>query len=509
MPRMNRILLLPLLVGCGWNHLPGNGTTQLDGPLWDPYRTVATTGGLYVPLPHTGQIAWVEADGDASLVDVRPAVLGDLVVAPDPTAAIAFLQRVGCPADGPDDCPSEDQEVLTDVAVLRDGEVEDQIEVPGAFNTLGFSNDGTWAIAWLDLSGNLPTSGVVSLSSVLVVDLVSGDGWPVSVGFAAERVLFTADDTRAVVLSQSEVAVVDLTSSPPSRSVSFPLTLDPDDIVVPVGVALTPDGGHALISAQGKSDLYVLDLVDPSINVVSLAGPPAAMAVDGPTDSTILAFAGQARVDVLDHEYFDVTSLLLDEPMDSILHDEGLAVLWNRSAGHDAYRVDLATRTVTEYRLQNPAVQVLMAPTREYAVALTRAEGGAGTGAEGLYDQSPGLEILDLREDHDETLPYLLEGQGLGAAFVATDTSLSTIELQEGADYLYSLDLYTLEAERIALSEPPLAIGAVPEGPFFVTQDDSTGLVSFYDPASGDVTEVAGFAAPGFLDGRPFDPEAF
>ena len=53
-----------------------------------------------------------------------------------------------------------------------------------------------------------------------------------------------------------------------------------------------------------------------------------------------------------------------------------------------------------------------------------------------------------------------------------------------------------------------LAIGAVPDGPFFVTQDGSTGLVSFYDPASGDVTEVAGFAAPGFLDGRPFDPEA-
>jgi hypothetical protein len=233
------------------------------------------------------------------------------------------------------------------------------------------------------------------------------------------------------------------------------------------------------------------------------------MAVDVPSDSTVLAFAGQARVDVLDHEYFDVRSLTLDEPMTGIVHADGLALLWSDGSGHDAYRLDLETNTLTEYRLQNPAVQMLVAPTREYAVALTRPEGGAAAGAEGLYDQSPGLEILDLRPDRDDTLPYLLEGQGLGAAFVATDTTLSTLVLQQGVDYLYSLDLYTLDSERIGLSAPPLAIGAVPDGPFFVTQDDSLGLVSFYDPANGDVTEVAGFAGHLVLEGAPFDPEAW
>jgi len=507
---MNRLVALPLLLAaCGWNHLPSGGTTSLERPLWDPNGAVATVGGLYVPMPHSGQVAWVETNGDSALVDVRPAVLGNLVVAPNPAQAVAFLHRLDCPADGPSDCEPEDRQVITDVALLEDGDVEEQIKVPGAFNTVGFSHDGAYALAWLDLNKPLPTGGVVSLSSILVVDLVSGEGWPVPVGFAAERVLFTDDDARAVVLSQSEVAVVDLTMSPPARTVTFPLTLDPDQVVVPVGVELTPDGQFALISAQGTSDLYVLDLVDPSINVVSLAGAPAAMAVDALTDSTVLSFAGQARVDVLDHQFFDVTSIQLDEPSNAIVHDDGLAVLWNRGGGHDAYRLDLETRELTEYRLQNPAVQLLVAPTAEYAVVLTRPEGGAGGGAEGYYDQSPGLEILDLRPDHDDTLPYLLEGQGLGAAFVSTETTLSTLVLQQGVDYLYSLDLYTLESERIAMSAPPVAIGAVPEGPFFVTHSDGLGLVSFYDPTDGDVVEAAGFAAALALEDRPFDPEAY
>ncbi len=505
---LRTIVLTAALAGCGWNHLPGGSSARFDGPLWDPLGVVAVTDGLYVPLPHTGQVAYIEVNGDITLMPLRPAVVTSLVAAPDRERGVAFLTSYPCPDSDPTDCPSDAREARTEIALLRAGAVEQAVEVPGAYNSVAFSHDGSWAIAWIDLSKEVEVGGVVSLSTVVVLDLATGTAHPVGVGFAADQVLFSDDDARAVVLSRSEVAVIDLLASPPVRQVTFPLVLDPDDVVVPVGVALTPDGRHAMISAQGSSDLYVLDLENPSVNLVSLAGAPTAMAVDAATDQTVFTFAGQARVDVLEHTYFEAASLPLDEPMHRILLEDGMALLWNDAGGHDAYRLDLATLGLVEYRLENPAVQLHLAPTHEFALALTRPEGGAAGGAGGLYDQSPGMQILDLRTDRGTSVPYLLEGQGIGAAFIATDTDLSALVLQRDVRTLYALDLYTNDVSALDLADRPLAIGTVPDGPFYITHDNGLGLVSFYDPATGALREVSGFATLGILDGRPARTES-
>ena len=322
-------------------------------------------------------------------------------------------------------------------------------------------------------------------------------------GFAADKVLFTHDPAsgtadRAVVLSQNSVAVIDLTGDVPSREVSFPLTLDPDSVVVPVGVELTPDGRYALISVQGSADLYALDLESRSINIVELSARPSDMAVNTLTDHTVLVFGNGSVVDVLDHDFFEVQSFTLDEPMTNIQDASDFSVLYNTAGGHDVYRLDLDTTDLVEYRLQNPAISLHMAPTEEYAIALTRAEGGFGSGVDDLYNRNPGMEIIDLRGD--ETQPYLLEGAGLGVAFSPQPAALHALVLQEDVDYLYQLDLYTGLAEEIELSGRPVSIGSMPDGTFYITHEETLGLVSFLDPSTGKVTEVAGFATLGLAD---------
>ena len=499
-------LALASVAGCGWNHLPHQDDLHLDAPLWDPQGVVATTDGLYVPLPHTGHLAWVQTDGSSALIDgLRPASLGRLVATPDQERAVAFLERYFCrpedelghPVRTPDDCPAQALEVTTQLAVLDDGEVGQSVEVPRHFNEVAFSSDGRFAIAWLDVDQAADIEGVVSLTSVRVLDLENEESWTVGVGFAANRILFAPDGSRAVVLSRSEVAVIDLTTSPPERQVTFPLTLDPDHVVDPVGVELTPSGRYALISVRGSGDLYVLDLDNPSVNLAALGGAPAAMAVDLTTDQTVLPLSNRSEVEVLEHEFFETETLDLDETMNSVIDAEGMALLYDTSGGHDAYRLDLETLDLVEYRLENPAVSMHLAPTREYAVALTRAEGGSND----LYDTNPGLEILELREGEDDTSPYLLEGQGVGAAFVATDTSLDALILQQGVDYLYRLDLYTLQPETLELEAPPIDIGSVPDGPFYITHASGTGLISFLNPANNRITTASNFATLGLLDG--------
>lgn len=511
---MPTLPLLALLSACaGWNRLPDRHDVSLDVPLWDPASAIPTEDGLVLRLPSSGGIALVKASGQARKIDVGEGRVRTLTAAPDGRTVVAFIDRFRCAPDDPDDrgeatrvedCDPSETAVTSEMAILRGGTLQGKpIALDGVYNALAYADDGRFAVVYLDLSReDLDISGVVSLTSVIVLDLETGDSHPVSVGFAAEQVLFVegaaGDAEKAVILSRNAVAVVDLLASPPRREVTFPLTLDPDMTVEPVGVALTPDGQNALVSVSGSADLYALDLVNQSINIVELSALPSAMQVDASTDRTVFVYNGTPRVDLLEHQFFDVTSIDLDEGMNEIAMATGVAVLWSSAQRHDLYRLDLGAEELVEYRLENPAVSVHVAPTEEFAIALTRAEDGFNDGVEGLYDRSPGMEIIDLSDD--DTTPFVLDGQGLGVAWSEAEGRLDAIVLQDRVDYLYMLDLYTGRSQKVELSAAPVAIGTLPDGTFYVTHADALGLVSFLDPETLKVTEAGGFATLGIVD---------
>jgi len=508
------LLALTLLSSCaGWNRLPEQGALQLDDPLWDPYRAQATEEGLYVPLTHAGGLALIPTPrGEPVRIDLGEGRLTKLTASPDRSRLVAFVETYACDEDDPSkakhhrylgDCPTKKTETTTTLRVIEGEKALPATEIGGTFNAIEYADDGQFAIAYLDFSDpDLNLDGVVNLTSVAVLDLERGLSTPVTVGFAADRVLFTHDldgrAERAVVLSQNEVAVVDLTDEIPTNRVTFPLTLDPDSVVTPVGIELTPDGRYALISVAGSSDLYALDLESESINIVELSHNPTDMAVNISTDRTVLVYDGGSVVEVLEHDYFDLDVFALDEPMSRIESGEDFTLLWSDGDGHDAYLLDLQTNQLTEYRLQNPAISMHIAPTEDFAIALTRPENGFGSGIEGVYDSSPGMEVLHL--DDDQTEPFLLEGTGLGVAWAATESSLHALILQQDAEYVYKLDMYTGRAEEISLAEPPIAIGSMRDGSFYITHDAGLGLVTFLDPKTNDTRTVSGFATLGLGD---------
>jgi hypothetical protein len=507
---MIRISPLIALVACGWNHLPEQEYTSSE-PLWDPHGVVATIDGLYVPLPASGQLALIAPSGGFGIVDVGEGRVTRVDAAPDDRTVLAFVERYLCHTDDPrearrvelpEDCQKPDLEVQTELSLVVRGRVEAKQPVSGAYNQVAFTGDGKHAIAFLDLTSEIEVDAVLNLTAVVVVDLQRQTSQLVPVGFATDRVLFvedaTGDATRAVVVSRNQVGVIDLQSDPPELLVTFPLTLDPDNVVDPIGIDLTPDGRYALISARGSADLYALDLEQQAINIVELAAAPSAMEVSQSADRTVLVFGGDPVVQLMDHDLFETESIPLDEPMSRVTMVGDQAILWDDTVEHDVYRVDLENQDRVEYRLQNPAVALEVAPTGEYAVALTRAEGGSGTGVDGLYDTHPGMEILDL--DGDDSEPFLLVGDGIGVAFTADQTHLTALVLQDGVDSLFQIDLYSRETTNLELSAPPIAIGAMKDGRFWITHDAALGLVSFLDPSGGEIVESAGFAAQSIID---------
>ncbi len=495
--------LLPLLTlaACGWD-LPNSGNAYLHLPLWDARGIQATVDGLYVPMPHNGGITLLAPGEDARRVDIGEGRVVNITVPPASSAATvaAVIERYRCEVDDKKearkvdrlaDCADEDLKVDVEIDLIAGGVVTSSVPLDTPFRSMVWNAAGTHAIAWTDAATAAGIDGVVNLTSVTVIDTIAGTATAVPVGFSATDVLFDDAGARAIVLSQSAVAVIDLATSPPARDVTFALTLDPDQVVTPVGVQLTPDGDYALISVQGSSDLYVLDLVNNSVNIVTLDLAPSAMHVDPSDDLTVLVSATTAAVDIMDHRFFDVTRVQLDEAMDAIIDGDGFDLLYGRNH-RDVYRLDPLTGDIVEFRLQNPLLSLHLAPTEEFAIAFT---------AQGAVDGRPGMEILDLRDTRGHSYPYLLEGVGIDAKFTVDDAGLlHALILQSDVTYLYALDLYGGTAREIELDEPPIGIGARAEGGFYVTHDDPLGLVSLVDPTTDAIETIAGFGTLGIFD---------
>lgn len=512
-----RSLLALLALSCGWN-LPDQQSTTLDEPLWDAAGAVATGRSLYVRLPYAGALVRLAPGEEPELVDLGEGRVTRIAAAPDGETVVAFVERYLCEPDDPrearrvqtlDDCRSSDLTVETEISLVTEGAAETGQPINGAYNSVAFSSDARYAVAYVDFSKGVELQGVVNLTGVVLIDLVKNTSEIVTVGFAPDQVLFTYDELggarSAVVLSRNQVANVTLADTP--AVTTFPLTLDPDTIRDPAEVVLTPDGRYVLISTARSADLYAIDLLNESINIIDLSGTPSALGVDATADRTVLVYATRPIVEIMEHDFFEVDQIDLDEGMNQVTAYGGKALLWSTGARHDVYRLDLTNHELVEYRVQNPAVAVHVAPTQEFAIALTRAEGGAGGGIDGVYDAHPGMEIIDL--DDNDTDPFILEGDGLGVAFSADATNLNALVLQQGVDYLYRYDLYARQPSQIELEAPPVAIGSLAEtGEFWITHDRALGMVSFLD-TDGSIEIVNGFAHLAIVDPiELLDPES-
>ncbi len=489
------VLVLLALGGCNpWKNMPDEGTVEFDSVLWDAGGTVALSDGLYARLPESGGLVRIAPDGSALAVDVGEAVVRQIVPTPDPRLLVAFLRRTSCDdpeVDRLEDCPEEDTQIKDELSTVSDGALAQPIPLETAYNELTFAEDTRWAVATLDLdTADLSQAGVVSLNSVSVIDLQSATATQVPVGFDADAVFWTTDAsgtaTRAVVLSQNQIAVIDLLALVPALDTTFQLTLDPDLVVTPREVAVTEDGTHAILAVNGSPDVYVMDLVNPSINIVELGAVPDQMVPLPEIDATLITFAQTPQIVLLPDDTFDPDSIPLEEPLSSVVDAGDFLMLWARNR-QDVYRFDPLTRDLVEYRLQSNALDLAVAPDGLTAVVFTSANGIG----------FPGMELLDLADD--DSTPFRLEGAGIGLAFTEDAAGTELLLLQDQIDYLLKYDFSAATQEEIELPAPALGIGALPEGgPFYITHQSTLGLVSFLDGA--ELATVGGFAVQGLGD---------
>ena len=502
---MKAIILLPMLAGLA-GCVPDHGGTESDIS-WDP-AVLAAKDGVYVRLPAAGKLVRVTQDGDWAEVDLNGASPDSLTLVPGGGQVLVHASWPICDSTRKhikyvSDCPDDDLTYGHDLELVQDGAVVGVTpDVPYPFNAMAFNSDASLAVAYLDFSQGdvIDVTGVLNLTEAVFVDMATTEVHRVAVGFAPENVLFTADGSRAVVLSRSQVAVVDLSSW--TLVVTYPLTLDSSSQVEPTDVVLTPDGGYALVTIAGSPDLYVLDLEAESIDIVELNGTPSDLQVDTVNDRTIIVYSNRAQVDVLEHSYFETTGFDLDEPASAILATGDQHLLYNPgSSYHDVYRFNLAAGSVDKYRAENPVEDMYVTEDGALAVATTRPESTYSDGVSGFYDAYYGLSIFDLTTDSTPAA-LALQSAPVGVQLVSEGGVNTAFVLLDGLDELVQVDLATGSSSSLKLAAPPVGITAIPDGPFVVSHESALGLLSFYDVATGEVVSAANFATLGMYGER-------
>ena len=494
------MLLLTLLACDPWN-LPSNGWYYLQEPTWDT-NVVATRDGVYVALPAADSLALVKADGSVTPVALDGAEPVRMVAAPDGETVLTVARWPICKDDDPkirlvSECDAEELSYGTELHVVRAGEsVVPAVSVGAPYNAFAFSGDGGVAVAYLDLTeaDTIEVSGVLNLTEALFIEVASGEAHNVPIGFAGEDVLFTDDGTKAVVLSRNQVAVVDLASW--SVEVSFPLTLDADQSVRPNAVELVTSGGtdYALVSIAGRAELYVLDLTNESIDIVELEAAPSDLLVDTVTDRTLVVYERAAAFDTVEHSFFEVETTAVDEPMNRLLGGEGMALMYSDAGYKDVLLYDTVGKEVVEFRAENPVMDMWLTSDRSRAVATLGTDYGGD-----FLDDYYGLALFDLIGRGDP-ITLALQSAPVGVAITEGDSSAYALVLLDGVDALLSVDLTTAADAQLDLEAPPLSIAAIPDGGFVITHPSGLGLMSFFDPATGAVTTVSGFALTQFAD---------
>lgn len=400
---------------------------------------------------------------------------------------------------------------------------------PGA-NAWTIGASGRFAIAWSRVIGAADSDDGRQDITIIEPSLE-----PIfvrlSVGYRPTALVISDDETRAIVVSNPGLTIIELGAQGTSRVVrEYPLPsvgADARDVTV------TPDGKYALIRLQETSALLALDL--DSGREFSLPLPGVLTDLDLSRDGTLAV--GVIRADQLEdsnesmggadgvsppgsagsgnvagaravdpEETRSLVVLLripqgLTAPREmrqieipglvgsvSLAGNGKRAVVFSNAAQSSrAFIIDPESERVRALDLRAPIRAVVPAPDGKHAVAvLSPPTNSAKKGA---------FALVPL----DENLPARIEGTALPVLQVAfSETNqhalVTTGGLTGGKSAAYVGGFPNLSVDSLELPSPPIAVGIIgPLGKGFISQEHPEGRITFVDLARGNVTTLTGY----------------
>jgi hypothetical protein len=358
-------------------------------------------------------------------------------------------------------------------------------------NTLTFSKDGRFAIAWADARKlpNVPkTQGFQDLT---VIDLAAGTSTILAVGYRPVAVGFAEGEARAFAVTQDGVAIVDL-SNAPKVTKNVAISNNPNEDPGTRDVFVTKDGKQAFVRRDGSNAITVVELDTDTRTDVTLSGPVTDLDLADTGDRAVAVVRQTAEVTLFPVADPSATSsvTVTGETIGSVSIAPGgnKALLFTNVVAVERFTIlDLGAapqyRTV---RLYSPVLGIFPTPDAEHAIVLHDA-------TKGQSESAGAFSIVPI----GKTLPAKIVATDAPPTAVATTNDRALVAVRNDATKqfgAYLVRMPELAEQAYALASPPIAVGAVPNAKrAYVAQQHPEGRLTFIDLETGIARTLTGF----------------
>ncbi len=389
------------------------------------------------------------------------------------------------------------------------------------FDQLVFSPMGDMVISYIGTEvteADLVGHGSVNPNEVAVIDLLALDVSFVTLESRPTDVIFTEDGSLALLPTRTGVEVVEPYLMPGADPISYPFSSDLANPVTPSVLRVSPNADLAFAAAPGNDVVYVLDLLDPSFNLISTGWVPKDIAVTG-DGGTTLVVGGTAQALYFDNAAQAEETLDLGTPVDTIvmhrvdrdgLTDEQLddiepdfAILYNTAVPQHSFAIVTFDEDVPEvetYATDEYITRIDIDPTGQTAV-IFHGDSGWGSGR---------LSMFNLESRYPSTI--LLESPPHDMTFLPTEDAtvesagyVMVVLKESGTLVRYSLSDYS--AAVVGVAANPEVVRSVHGNPYLVhvVHEEPLGLMTFLNPyrplaLPGGFPTVYAYGLTGILD---------
>lgn len=391
-------------------------------------------------------------------------------------------------------------EDATVVLVSEDGEITTTtVETHSGANSVTVSPNGAFAIAWTDAArfddGDLDS--LDGLQDITVIDLGTATrGTVLSVGYRPSRVTFDAGETRAFIVTEPGLTVVELGGEP--RAGQLVKLTEEDTDQAARDVSVTPDGSLAVVRVDSTRTLGFVDIETGTRTMLDLGAyvTDLDLSSDG---SQAFAVAGAKLVvvpvppgNVKPEDLVRASAPGAVGRSVSLSPDAALALLYS-NAEDDPYLSVLTTSNGWAdfeghaLNLHAPVRAAFAAPDALHGIAFqSTAPGSRKAGA---------FSIVSAQSDRT---PKIIgtDAPPVAVAFTpdGANAVIATRDLETARYGMYLVHLENLEESFITLPSPPLAAGMVPQAQrAFVAQSHPEGRITFVDLETGAARTLTGF----------------